>query len=113
METPKHPTAEVVQRGTHACIQVAGYISDDAAEPLETAFRQAGDTPNILVVFDEDAFINSTGLAILFHLMLPLKDQGREIRMVHPSAHFRKVFDIVGVTRDVAVFESEEAIGEW
>ena len=96
MDTPRRPTVDVVKRDTHLCIKVAGYISDDAAEPLETAFQQAGETPNILVSFAEDAFINSTGLAILFHLMLPLKDLGREIRMVHPSAHFRKVFDIVG-----------------
>ena len=42
--------------------------------------------------------INSTGLAILFELIL------------HPSKHFRKVFDIVRLSRDVPVFASEEAV---
>ena len=70
-------------------------------------YRQASDAPEILVAFDEKCFINSTGLAILFECILPLKDQGKDVRIVHPSARFRKVFDIVGLSRDVPVFESE------
>ena len=61
------------------------------------------------MVSDEKCFINSTGLAILFELILPLKDQGKDVRIVHPSPHFRKVFDIVGLSGDVPVFESEDA----
>jgi len=75
---------------------------------MEAAFAQVADAQKVLVVFAEDAFINSTGIAILFDLALPLKDQGRDVRIVHPSQHFRKVFDIVGLSRDVGIFESEE-----
>ena len=35
----------------------------------------------------------------------PLKD----LRIVHPSKHFRKVFEIVGLSRDVPVYESKQA----
>ena len=103
------PTAAVTHDTNHSTVRIGGYISNDAAEPLGTAFQQASGAPKILVIFDEKCFINSTGLAILFELILPLKDEGKDVRIVHPSAHFRKVFDIVGMSRDVPVFESEEA----
>ena len=108
METARKPTAEVILRDTHTVVQISGYISTDAADPLETAFQEASDAPGILVIFDERCFINSTGLAILFDLILPWRDQGKDVRIVHPSAHFRKVFDIVGLSKDVPVFESED-----
>ena len=101
------PVASTTHNGGRTAIHIGGYISNDAAEPLETAFQQASGAPKILVIFDEKCFINSTGLAILFELILPLKDEGKDVRIVHPSAHFRKVFDIVGLSRDVPVFVSE------
>ena len=102
------PVASTIRDGDQAAIHLGGYISTDAAEPLETAFQEASDALRVLVIFDEKCFINSTGLAILFELILPLKDEGKDIRIVHPSPHFRKVFDIVGLSRDVPVFESED-----
>ena len=103
------PTAEVVHTADRSTVRIGGYISSDAAEPMGAAFSQVADAQKVLVVFAEDAFINSTGIAILFDLALPLKDQGKDVRIVHPSPHFRKVFDIVGLSRDVGIFESEEA----
>ena len=108
MTTATKPTAKVVSHDTHAAVEIAGYISSDAADPLEAAFRELPDVSRILAVFDEKCFINSTGLAILFDLILPLKDVGKDVRIVHPSGHFRKVFDIVGLSKDVPVFESED-----
>ena len=104
---PRTPTAEAIHDGDQAAIHIDGYISTDAADPLETAFQEASGAPKLLVIFDQKCFINSTGLAILFELILPLKDQGKDVRIVHPSKHFRKVFDIVGLSKDVPVFESE------
>ena len=103
------PVAATIHDGDRAAIHIGGYISTDAADPLQTAFQEASDAPKILVVFDQKCFINSTGLAILFELILPLKDEGKEVRIVHPSGHFRKVLDIVGLSKDVPVFESEGA----
>jgi len=87
------PVASTIREGDRAAIHIGGYISSDALDPLETAFQQASDAPKIVVVFDEKCFINSTGLAILFELILPLKDEGKDVRIVHPSEHFRKVFE--------------------
>ena len=95
--------------GDQATISIAGYISTDADETLTAAFAEAQNADKILITFAEDYFLNSVGIAILLDLILPLKDQGKDLRIVHPSKHFRKVFDIVGLSRDVPVFESERA----
>jgi len=107
--TTTKPTAEVVHTADCSTVRISGYISSDAAEPLESAFAQVADVQKVLLEFAEDAFLNSTGIAILFDLVLPLTDQGKDVRIVHPSQHFRKVFDIVGLSKDVAIFETREA----
>jgi len=107
-------TATVEQTESLPVIRLSGYLSSESAGPLEEAFQQAADAEKVLLVFAEKAFINSAGLAVLFDLILPLKDKGKVFRVVHPAAHFRKVFDIVGLSNDVDVFGSEEqAMGGW
>ncbi|MFP6593194.1 MAG: hypothetical protein VCE12_22040 [Candidatus Latescibacterota bacterium] len=55
----------------------------------------------ITLFFDEKCFINSTGLAVLMDLLLPIKD--RSITLVHPKAHFRRAFEITGMAGDFEV----------
>ena len=97
-----------------ATIHLRGYLSGDSAEPLEAAFAEAVGARQVLLVFQPKDFINSAGLAVLFDLVLPLREQGVEVRAAHPSQHFRKVFDIIGLSKDIDVFSSqEEAVAGW
>ena len=104
------PTASTTLEGDHATISITGYISSDADETLTSAFAEAKSADKIVISFAEDSFLNSVGIAILLDLILPLKDQGRDLRIVHPSKHFRRVFDIVGLSKDVEVVESDDAV---
>ncbi len=63
-------------------IHITGYVSSDAHEPLKDALPQV--TGKIVLSFEEKSFINSTGLAVLMDLLLPIKD--RSITLVHPKA---------------------------
>ncbi len=80
-------------------IHITGYFSSDAYEPHKEALSQVSD--KIVLSFDERCFINSTGLAVLMDLLLPIKD--RSITLVHPKAHFRRVFEITGMAGDFEV----------
>ena len=80
-------------------IHITGYCSGDAYEPLKEALSQVSD--QIVLSFDEQCFINSTGLAVLMDLLLPIKD--KQITLVHPKAHFRRVFEITGMAGDFEV----------
>lgn len=107
-------TAEVQHRKDVSVIQLSGYLSSEVAGPLEEAFLRIADYGKILLAFHKKDFINSAGLAVLFDLIFPLQEKGKEFRIVHPSKHFRKGFDIVGLSKDVDVFESEEqALADW
>ncbi len=83
-------------------IHITGYVSSDAYEPLKEALSQVS-SDKIVLYFDEKCFLSSTGLAVLMDLLLPLKDEGKEIRLVHAKAHFRRVFEITGMARDFEV----------
>ncbi|MFC1526911.1 STAS domain-containing protein [Candidatus Latescibacterota bacterium] len=104
------PMAVTITEGGQATISISGYISSDADEALASAFSEAQSADRILISFAEGSFLNSVGIAVLLDLILPLKDQGKHLRIVHPSKHFRKVFDIVGLSRDVPVFESADVL---
>ena len=107
-------TAQVKEQGEVSVIQLTGYLSSEVASVMEEAFRQVADTQKVLLVFQEQGFINSAGIAVVFDCVLPLQAQGRQVRIVQPSKHFRKVFDIVGLSKDVAVFAGEEeALAGW
>ena len=105
-------TASITRETDYTAIHISGYLSSDA-EALEAAFAEAGDT-YLVLIFDEKCFINSAGLAVLFDLILPLQEQGKQVRIAEPAAHFRKVFDIVGLSKDVVVYEGEgAAVSGW
>ena len=107
-------TAEAQHQDGRCAIHLSGYLSSESAPPLEEAFVQAADCDKILLVFEAKTFISSAGLAVLFDLILPLQEQGKQVRIAEPAAHFRKVFDIVGLSKDVDVFESEaQAVADW
>ena len=106
--------ATLDQQPRQTTIHISGYLSGDHAESLETAFAELGGAEKVLLDFDEGCFINSAGLAVLFDLLLPRRDQGTDFRIAHPAPHFRKVFDIVGLSKDVAIFESAgTAVSDW
>ena len=69
--------------------------------------KQVGNAKKVVLIFDENCFINSTGLSAMFeHILLGI-ERGKEYRVLHPAPHFRKVFDIIGLSGDVAVFAYE------
>ncbi len=108
------PTAATTRDGDQAMVRITGYLSSSAEEALAPAFAEAASATRILTVFAPDCFLNSAGIAVLLALALPLKDQGKEVRIVHPAQHFRRVFQIVGLAQDVPVFASEEeALAGW
>lgn len=63
----------------------------------------------ILTWFAEDPFLTTWVSPILIHILLPLKEAGQRVRIVHPSAHFRKVFGIVGLSPDAEMLGAMSA----
>jgi anti-anti-sigma factor len=100
--------------GRHLRHRSAGISGRNGRRGARKAFGEVADCEKVLLVFGGDDFINSAGLAVLFDLILPAKEKGVQFRIVHPAQHFRKVFEIVGLSKDVGVFpEEREALADW
>ncbi len=107
-------TAQVKHREGVSAIHLAGYLSAEAADVVEEALQQVADAGKVLLVFQEEGHINSAGLVMLFDLIMPLLSQGKKVRIAHPAKHFRRVLHIMGLSKYVEVFETEEqAIAGW
>ena len=63
----------------------------------------------ILFLFDKDCYINSGGIAILIGIASASRKSGQSIRVAGLSNHFQKIFHMMGLTKYVAIFPTEEA----
>ena len=56
-------TTKVTLKPDHTEIRINGYLSTDSAEKMDEAIKETGDANKVLLIFDEQCFINSAGLA--------------------------------------------------
>ena len=105
-------TTQIEELNGVSTIRLNGYLSSDNSPTLDEAFAQIEEASKILLVFSRGDMITSAGIAVLFDLCLGAMEKGREVRIVQPEAHFQKVFRLVGLSRDVPVFDDEAAAVE-
>lgn len=92
-------------------VDISGDVTALTGEAIEEAYRkvcQAG-SKKIVFHFAEHVYINSGGIAFLIGIASESKKLGQTVRITGLSAHFHKIFDMVGLTRYLSIFPSEEA----
>ena len=106
----KETSVTVRTRGDVSIIDIKGDVTAQTGAPIEETYQKvtAGGATKLLLCFDKDSYINSGGIAVLIGIVSEGRKQGQVIRMTGLSAHFRKIFDMVGLTRYAQVFQSEE-----
>ena len=94
-----------------AIIDIKGDVTAVTGEAIEEAYQEVSLTGStkILLVFDQECYINSGGIAILIGIISESQDNKQIIRMGGLSEHFHKIFDMVGLTRYTDIFPSEAA----
>jgi anti-anti-sigma factor len=97
--------------GDVSVIEIKGDVTTVTGPPIEQAYREAtaGGAKKILFVFAHDGYINSGGIAILIGILSESKKHAQSIRMTGLSAHFQKIFGMVGLTKYAQIHPSEEA----
>ncbi|GAF85478.1 unnamed protein product [marine sediment metagenome] len=84
------------------------------SEPfLKEAYNKATSkgANKIVLKFEESAYINSGGLAVLIQLLAGAKRNNQEIGITGLSDHFKKIFNMVGITKLAKIYSSvEEAV---
>ena len=99
------------KKGDVAIIDIKGDVTALSGETIEETYQQLikeGST-KIVFVFDKNCYINSGGIAILISIVAESQEHEQTIRVTGLSDHFQKIFDMVGLTRYLKIFPSEEA----
>ena len=94
-----------------AIIDIKGDVTAVTGEAIEEAYQEVSleGSTKILLVFDKECYINSGGIAILIGIVSESQDNKQIIRITGLSEHFRRIFDMVGLTRYIDIFPSEAA----
>jgi len=77
---------------------------------LSDAFTNASEQSciNILINFDEIASVNGAGIALLIKLLSESKKKNQVVAITGISENFKQIFDMVGITRFVKIFDKQE-----
>jgi anti-anti-sigma factor len=100
----------IEKHGTVTLFDIKGGVTSTS----ESCFREAYGNPDIqkteriLLVFDKDAYINSGGIAVLIQLLAETKRNEQTIAITGLSDHFRKIFNMVGITKFAQSYGSVE-----
>ena len=81
------------------------------SEPfLKEAYKDANDqgTIKIILKFHQDAYINSGGIAVLIQLLAETKRNNQQIGITGLSEHFKKIFNMVGITKFATIHHTVE-----
>ena len=107
----KTPQIGLRLQGDVSVIDIKGDVTPIAGPPIEAAYREATSSgaKKILFVFAHDGYINSGGIAILIGILSESKKHAQTIRITGLSAHFQKIFGMVGLTKYAQIHSSEEA----
>ena len=94
-----------------AVISIQGDVTAVTGEVIGNAYGSTDvlNSPKILLQFDKDCYINSGGLASLIDIASEGRKKQQKIHAYGLSDHFQKIFHMVGLTRCIPIFTSEEA----
>jgi anti-sigma B factor antagonist len=63
----------------------------------------------VLLDFTKVDYINSSGIALVIQMLIEAANAGQKVFAFGLSAHFTKVFTMVGITKYAGLFPSESA----
>ena len=101
---------EIAARGDVSVVAIQGDLTAVAGGSIEKAYQEMtrDGVGKILLLFGKDCYINSGGIAILIGIASASRKNGQTIRVAGLSDHFRKIFHMMGLTKYVALFPTEE-----
>lgn len=89
-------------------MQIQGDITAHSEPFINEAYRglnDLGEIQKILLQFEEDAYINSGGIAILIQILAQTQKNRQLVGITGLSEHFKKIFHMVGITKFARVYD--------
>ena len=109
MEQPTEIELETVKDVT--LFDIRGDVTALSEPFLNTAYTQAIDqgVGKILFKFGKDVYINSGGIALLIQILAETQKNKQQAGITGLSDHFKKIFNMVGITKFAKIYDSVEA----
>lgn len=98
--------------GTAATVlRFEGDISSSSKDAVIGTYQGLSKTTakTILLDFTKVEYINSSGIALVIQLLMEAANSGQKILAFGLSAHFQKVFTMVGITKYAGLFPDQTA----
>jgi anti-anti-sigma factor len=91
-----------------AVIDLVGDVTTFAEEAINQAYQSASSDGAINIIFNfrENDYINSAGIAILIGVVTEARKRDQKLLMTGLSAHFQKIFRMVGLTQYADLYSS-------
>jgi anti-anti-sigma factor len=90
-------------------LYIQGDITSHSEHYINEAYKSANDqgpTKKILIQFEEEAYINSGGIAVLIQILAQTRKNKQQIGITGLSDHFKKIFRMVGITKFADIYNS-------
>jgi len=100
--------------GSITLFDIKGDVTALSESFLNDAYQKALDqgVSKILLKFKKDAYINSGGIALLIQILAESKKNNQQTKITGLSDHFKKIFNMVGITKFADIHDSVEAAVE-
>lgn len=98
------------QVGDATIVHIHGNVTSHSEPFLQDACNQLvqHEVHKVVFCFDENATINGAGIALLTQILLESSKKGKRLAITGVSENFKKVFDIVGISKFAVLADSEE-----
>jgi anti-anti-sigma factor len=103
--------AEIVEVPDEVRVRLSGDLNARADEALATAYEQvvALGPRRVSLDFGHVGYINSTGIALVVRLLAEARRDGRTIRALGLSEHYREIFRITRLSDFMEIVEGDAA----
>jgi anti-anti-sigma factor len=93
-----------------ALLDIKGSVTSSSAPSITEAYEKASadGATKILVHFDENCSVNGAGISTLMELLSESQKRSQLVAMTGLSENFKKVFELVGITRLAKIYATPE-----
>ncbi|HEX2142173.1 MAG TPA: STAS domain-containing protein [Candidatus Limnocylindria bacterium] len=100
---------EVRRDGRAGIIDLIGDLDGDAGAALPTAYEQAADgADRVILNFARMGFMNSSGIALVVELLGRARSAGLSVHAIGLSEHYSRIFEITRLS-DFMTIHADEA----
>ena len=98
----------IEKRGEVTVLDIRGDVTAFSEPFLNEAYQTASSqgADKILLKMDQQAYINSGGIAILIQILAQTRQNKQTIGITGISEHFKKIFNMVGITKFAKIYNS-------